>query len=275
MLLLLASTNLLPPPALFAVLAFVIYVALKSIVLWDYVTRHPGELRGSDYVVWYFGWPGMDARDIFRTEENMQPPRHREWGWAVIEVLFGGLLMFIVAPWVLPRHELIAGWIAMAGFAFTFNFGILQLAALGWRRAGRPVEPIMNAPILAKSLDEFWGRRWNLAFHDFTRSFVLKPMLRRFGGHAAVWASFVFSGLVHEAAISTAAWAGFGLPTLYFLLQGGGMFVERSPVGRRVGLGRGLRGWMFTAILTAAPAWLLFHPPFIRAVIVPLIPSLS
>lgn len=160
----------------------------------------------------------------------------------------------------------------MVGFGFALNFGVLGGAALAWRRAHRPVKPIMNAPILATSLDEFWGRRWNLAFHDFTRRFVLKPILRRFRPTIAVWTSFIFSGLLHEVAISGSARGGFGLPTAYFLLQGAAMFLEHSSWGRRIGLGRGVRGWLFTAALTAGPAWLLFHPPFVRRVIVPLIP---
>jgi len=34
-------------------------------------------------------------------------------------------------------------------------------------------------------LAEFWGRRWNLAFHDFVRRFVHRPIAVRFGPVAA------------------------------------------------------------------------------------------
>jgi hypothetical protein len=82
---------------------------------------------------------------------------------------------------------------------------------------------------------------------------------------------FLISGLVHELVISVPARAGYGLPTAYFLLQGFAVLVERSGFGRRIGLGRGLRGWLFMAACTAGPAFWLFHPPFVRNVILPML----
>jgi len=43
------------------------------------------------------------------------------------------------------------------------------------------------------------------------------------------------------------------------------------PLWRRVGLGRGWRGWLFTLIVAAAPAFWLFPPPFVRNVILPML----
>ena len=62
--------------------------------------------------------------------------------------------------------------------------------------------------------------------------------------------------------ISCAARGGYGLPTAYFVLQGVGVSFERSRVGRRLGLRRSVRG-------TAGPAFWLFHPPFVRYVVLP------
>ena len=86
---------------------------------------------------------------------------------------------------------------------------------------------------------------------------------------------FLLSGLVHELVISVPARGGYGLPTGYFLLQGLGVAAEHTRVGRRIGLGHGWRGWLFTMLVTAAPAFWLFHPPFIRNLILPMLKALN
>ena len=68
---------------------------------------------------------------------------------------------------------------------------------------------------------------------------------------------------------------GFGLPTAYFVLQGLGVLAERSDWGRRVGLGRGLRGWLFTVVFTGAPVFWLFHPVFINNIILPMLRAIG
>jgi hypothetical protein len=73
--------------------------------------------------------------------------------------------------------------------------------------------------------------------------------------------------LVHDLIISLPARGGFGLPTLYFLLQGAGVLIEKSPFGRRHL--RGSAGRVFAIALAVLPLPLLFHAPFIIRVIVP------
>ena len=68
--------------------------------------------------------------------------------------------------------------------------------------------------------------------------------------------------------------AGWGLPTLYFLIQAAASFVERSRFGKRLGLGRGLIGWLFAVAVVVGPAGLLFHGPFIANVVVPMVKTI-
>ena len=96
-------------------------------------------------------------------------------------------------------------------------------------------------------------------------------MVGTWGVTAATMAVFVASGLIHDLVISGAARAGFGEPTLYFLIQAACLFIERSRLGRRIGLGHGWVGWTFCAIVTIGPVGLLFHRPFIERVAVPML----
>jgi hypothetical protein len=115
----------------------------------------------------------------------------------------------------------------------------------------------------------FWGRRWNTAFRDLAHQIIYQPLARRWGARRAMAAVFLFSGVLHDVAISLPARAGYGLPTLYFLVQAMGVEIERSRFGRRWRLRGGLRGWFFTAMFVLGPACLLFHPPFLRKVVIP------
>jgi hypothetical protein len=48
-----------------------------------------------------------------------------------------------------------------------------------------------------------------------------------------------------------------------------GVSLERSSVGRQLGLQQGFSGWLFMFVFTAGPAFWLFHPPFVMRVVLP------
>jgi alginate O-acetyltransferase complex protein AlgI len=83
------------------------------------------------------------------------------------------------------------------------------------------------------------------------------------------------SGIIHDLIISLPARAGFGLPTAYFLFQGLAVLAERSAIGRRNGLGKGFRGWLFTVSCAGGPAFWLFHPQFIHHVMLPMLRAIG
>jgi hypothetical protein len=133
----------------------------------------------------------------------------------------------------------------------------------------------MCEPLLATSLADFWGRRWNVAFHFLANDFVFRQLLRKFGATGATIFVFLLSGLIHDFIISLPARGDYGLPTAYFLFQGIGVIFERTTFGKWLGLGCGWRGWLFTAVCTIGPIFWLFHPIFVRNVILPMLQTIG
>ena len=133
----------------------------------------------------------------------------------------------------------------------------------------------MNWPLASTSVSEFWGRRWNTAFRDLTHRFLFRPVSTRLGARWALVAGFVFSGVLHDLVISVPAGGGYGGPSLFFALQGVAILVERGRVGRWLGLGQSARGWLFTMGILLMPLYGLFHPPFVREIVVPFLRALG
>jgi alginate O-acetyltransferase complex protein AlgI len=216
-----------------------------------------------------FLWPGMDARAFCR-KGIVPPPRFREWALAIAKTISGALLLWVAVPLVGAAHPLAAGWTGMVGLVLLLHFGLFHLVSLFWRSLGIEAKAIMQSPITATSLSKFWGGSWNTAFNDLVQDHLVKLLTRHFGARGALFTIFLISGALHELVISVPARGGYGLPTLYFMLQSFGLLLERSKFGRSIGLGSGWRGWCFVVLVSGAPAFWLFHPRFVHNVILPM-----
>jgi hypothetical protein len=254
-------------------LAVAIFAAFKWLTFAE--SKAAGKATWNEAIGYLFFWIGMDADQFFADSSKPRPPRRGEWLWSISQLVVGTWLLVGAAPRLAPSWPHIAGWVAMTGVVSILHFGLAHLLSLVWRTNGFDARPIMEKPVLARSLSDFWGRRWNLAFRDVMHGFVFRPLAPVAGGIWATVAVFVVSGIIHDAVISYASGAGWGLPTLYFLIQALALFVERSRVGRRLGLGRGLVGWLFAVAVVVGPAGLLFHGPFIANVVVPMIEAIG
>lgn len=181
----------------------------------------------------------------------------------------GAALLWQIARRVPEPHTLVRGWIGLFGLIFLLHFGSFHLIALVWQTLGIDAAAIMSKPILSKTLSEFWGKRWNLGFRQLAYDLIFQPLHRKTGVAVASLLVFLASGLVHDLVISLPARGGYGLPTAYFILQGLGVTLERSSLGRFLGLQHGLPAWSFMFLVAAVPAFWLFHPPFVLRVILP------
>jgi hypothetical protein len=262
----LAFAKMLAPWVFMWSLSFAIFAGLKWLTFWSASSRVPHSTwRGVAYLL---GWPGMDA-EAFLTMQRLAPrPQAREWNWAILKTLLGVVLIWVIARRI-PHYPLARGWIGLFGLIFLLHFGSFHLVALFWQSLGILAQPIMSNPARAASLSEFWGKRWNLGFRQLSFELIFKPLHRPLGAATASLLVFVASGLIHDLVISVPARGGYGLPTAYFLLQGCGVTLQRSNLGERLGLNGGLAGRIFMFVMTAGPAFWLFHPPFLLRVVLP------
>ncbi|KAG8386065.1 hypothetical protein BUALT_Bualt03G0110200 [Buddleja alternifolia] len=146
-------------------------------------------------------------------------------------------------------------------------FSLLVRALLGLE-----LEPPSDEPYLSTSLQEFWGRRWNLTVSSIMREAVYKPVRsaatgalgRDLAALPAVLAAFLVSGLMHELwfwYVTRPASPSWEM-TMFFVVQGFGLVVE---FGLKVALARKkwrlpwyLSGPLTAGFLGVTSFWFLF-----------------
>ncbi len=225
-------------------------------------------------------WPGMRP-GIFVGLGG--PPLANAWRTArsgLLSLAGGAALVGLAAGvWHLGRPtlsdreaRLAATVLLLPGLSLGLHFGIFNVIAGLWRRLGVDARPLFRAPLAARSLGEFWGRRWNLAFSEMTAVGIYRPLAGWAGRAPATTGAFLASGILHELAISVPVLAGFGGPLLYFVLHGLLVLLER--ILERRGLAVSRWGWASRAWVIgwlALPLPILFHQPFLEGCVWPLI----
>jgi hypothetical protein len=244
--------------------ALAMFAGAKAVTLWE-MRRQGRKMRPGRTAAYVLLWVGMDARDFWGGREG-------NGGWiaaaipGIAKLGIGALLLWEVAPMF---QGVAAGWIGMVGMVLVLHFGLFHLLAVFWARRGVAVKPIMNRPMCARTLSEFWGERWNRAFSTLMHRFVFRRAVRRAGVVGGMWVVFLASGVIHDLVISGPAGGGYGKPTIYFVVQGLGLMAQRSELGRAMGLTEGSVARAFTALVLIAPLPLLFHDAFIMRIILP------
>lgn len=254
-----------PGWAYMTVISATMYLGFKALT---WIRRAPGTAPIWRHFAYWTGWPGMDA-DAFLFAKPNRCPSAGEGVFAAGKTVLGATLLWFAGTAGPEMPPMATAWLAMAGVVFLLHFGTFHGLSILWRTLGCKATPLMNWPVAARSVSEFWGRRWNTAFRDLANRFIFKPASARWGGKGGILAGFLFSGIIHEAAITLPARGGYGGPTLYFLIQGMGLLLERSPFGRKAGLMHGLRGRVFALAIVLLPTGLLFPVAFRERVILP------
>nr|ASM61111.1 1,2-diacyl-sn-glycerol:acetyl-CoA acetyltransferase [Adonis aestivalis] len=112
---------------------------------------------------------------------------------------------------------------------YLVQIGLDLIAATAKPFLKHELQQPFNNPALSSSLQNLWGKRWNLMASSLLRSLVYIPIRslfapivgRRWAIHLAVIATFTVSGLIHEVLY---LYVGLGWPTwevtCFFLING-------------------------------------------------------
>lgn len=216
-------------------------------------------------------WPGMSFDEFIQKPSSKNGSPVRRWAEPVGKTLLGAVLIWLIVPRLSTESASLPGWVGMTGLVLMLHFGLFQLLAVGFQTIGLNARPLMRSPLLARSLADFWGNRWNTAFNALAVRYGFRPLTVRFGPRVALVTVFLGSGLVHECVITFPAGGGYGLPTIYFAFQAAGLLVERGTWIRRRPRVKRLLAWGVLVL----PLGCLFPPVFLREIILPLLSALG
>ena len=245
------------PVRLFMSSAVLLYFVKMSAVLTMEPQLRP---RGLGALLYHSVWPGVSGAGLHSLADPQRDSGARfRRGYAKFLV---GISACVVLSWFsLSLSPAVVGALGIAALLLTVHLGFSDMLTGLLQCQGWKVQPLFEDPLKSRSLNEFWTRRWNLAFVQMNRILFMGPLVQWFGIRKAVAGSFLISGILHELAISFPARSGWGGPMLYFVLQL--MFVAFE---RRFKL-QGVM-WTWSAILVPLP--MLFHAGFRTELVAPL-----
>jgi len=253
MLTVLASVHVLhltdPPFARMIVICSVLLICMKGIVLAEW----GGYLTWPRWFIFTFLWFGMEPTAFTAKKRKLKWKKDALIG---LSCLLVGLALSVVVA----NSETTVILMMFVPLSIAFHYGALRLLAAFWRLQGVAVRPLFRNPLACRGLADFWSKRWNLSFSQMMARAVQRPLTPRLGKRGALFVVFLASGLLHELAITVPVQAGYGLPTLYFILHG--IFVLLEKDHWPLWLKRGI-----ALILVAAPLPILFPAEFTEHVI--------
>uniref|UniRef100_A0A1J3HGN9 long-chain-alcohol O-fatty-acyltransferase n=1 Tax=Noccaea caerulescens TaxID=107243 RepID=A0A1J3HGN9_NOCCA len=207
----------------------------------------------------------------FPVEKLQENPKSQssptKWNFAIKCALLGVLLHVLKYKQNLPS---ILFWVLQPFYMYLpLEITLTLIKSLFTIILGCELKPVFDEPYLATSLQDFWGRRWNLVISSILWSCIYAPIRGIFKGNPGLakfigfFMTFLVSGLIHELLrLCTSRTPPSGGITLFYVLQGVCTAVEvtvkRSTFGRRWAV-RPVVSWFLTmSFLFATSNWLYF-----------------
>lgn len=214
------------------------------------------------WCLYCFAWVGMNPEIFFK--HRTTPDRSLLYRGLVFFISGFSILLvikFVINPITIPEGYMyyVMSFMILIALSQVLHFGLLNLNAWALQLLKYPAYSLFRAPLQAQSLRDFWGKRWNLAFTEMTSVAVYRPLSEKWPTTQALLASFIFSGLLHEVALSLPVNRGYGFPLLYFaiqllLIKAEEIFFKRKP------------GKVWVILGLTLPLPILFHPAIMKTV---------
>jgi hypothetical protein len=249
------------------------FTAMKVIAVAEGYKGKKFTLTFKQWVIFASGWAGMRAQP-FETLGGPALPN----AWPMVRFgisrIIAGLVFITIAHGVVALHlnpgltYIAVSGMLLVGLSLILHFGLLSISAGIWRLHGANTYLLFRQPAKALSLNEFWSKRWNIAFSEMTSVAIFRPLKNRIGAPLALMLAFAFSGLLHELALSVPVNSGYGLPMLYFIIQGLLVLVERVLINNNsLFLKNKLLAHLWVFFWLVIPMPLLFHEQFIKRIV--------
>ncbi|CAK9150631.1 unnamed protein product [Ilex paraguariensis] len=211
-------------------------------------------------------------------KENPSPKTSQKGLKSVWNYAIKCLLIAIILR-VYEYSDHIHPYILLGIYSCHIYFGLEIVLAIvgGLARAllGIELEPQFDEPYLSSSLQDFWGRRWNIMVTRILHPTVYLPVLqtsarvidRKWAPLPAIFSTFMVSALMHELIFYYLGrmWPTWEL-TCFFLLHGVCLMVElviKKAVSGRWRLPLIITGPCIIGFVMVTAFW-LFFPQFLR-----------
>ena len=179
-------------------------------------------------------------------------------GRFIVEGLVGGpafLFLRHIAAAQQPPDGVIALGRLVAGIILLYACAafLTDLIHLCFLASGEAMRPIHVTPIAARSLRDFWGKRWNRPVSAWLHRCVFLPLARQHRPDLGLFCAFFVSGAMHAwiAWVALGAFAAFGMAVFFglqavFILAEDRLHVHAWPVPLA-------RAWTLTILLATSP----------------------
>lgn len=150
----------------------------------------------------------VSSLPINQIQLSPKPPKsHSHGGGPLIYTIKAVLLVLLVNVYEystkLPEKAVLT--LYAIHIYFILELILAATASLVRAMSNLELEPQFNEPYLATSLQDFWGKRWNLMVTGILRPTVYEPLVqlfsvlgRNYSRVPAVFGTFVVSGIMHE-----------------------------------------------------------------------------
>ena len=169
----------------------------------------------------------VDTRKLVRATSTLEVRAlARVLAWEVLGVV-AYFFVTRVGPLMTGGLHWAVRWGGALAFVYTLSEGAYCLLFATYRLMGFRPPLLHRHPAASRTVQEFWGRRWNLTVSAWLAETFFRPLARRGRPLLGVFLAFFVSAMLH-AYICEAA-MGFGMAAMmlaYFGLQGAIVGIE-------------------------------------------------
>jgi hypothetical protein len=200
----------------------------------------------------------VDSRQVRFTTPRLDVAAFARFAAGVAAVYLSLWTAHILAP---QAGGLPLRWLAGVVFIYGFAEACAGLLHGVGRLIGAEVPPIQRHPILARSLRDFWGERWNLVVNRWLRQHCFMPLARRGRAGAGLALAFAVSIALHVWIVAASLDLDMTLRTAAFFALQGALLAAEGPLGVARWPTPLARAWALAGTILPSP---LFTEPLLR-----------